>query len=366
VGVKTRGLATGDGTTIETAAIRMIAVDMDGTLLGPNGRVSAENLAALRAAEQAGVEVVVATGRRHCYAMRILRELGLGAERVLVSSNGAVTRTIGTCALGTTLGTTAATGSDGTRLLERTLLARETALWLCGHLAEFRNALVITFDKVQPDGEDARGALVVEELEELHGSIGRWMEANAAYIEHVRPIEQALAGANGEAPIQMMLCGTIERMRRAEARLLEDPRVYAAGVSAAEHLATAEITLSRTEYPDRDLSLVDILPAGCSKGVALLRLAAGRGIAPVEMMAIGDNWNDLSMLEIAGRPVLMENAPEDLKAMARERGWRIGGHHDRHGVARAIEEVLLRSVDGAGGARNGAGGTVDGASAVVA
>src|SRR5271156_2449015 len=146
--------------------VRMIAVDMDGTLLGLNGQVSAENVAALRAAKQAGIEVVVATGRRHCYAMRILRELGLGAENALVSSNGTVTRTVGT-------------GTDGTRLLARTLLARETAVWLCGHLEEFRNALVITFDKVQPDGEDARGALVVEDLEELHGSIGRWMQANA-------------------------------------------------------------------------------------------------------------------------------------------------------------------------------------------
>jgi hydroxymethylpyrimidine pyrophosphatase-like HAD family hydrolase len=315
--------------------IRMIAVDMDGTLLGLNGRVSAENVAALRAAEQAGVEVVVATGRRHCYAMRILRELGLAPENALVSSNGTVTRTVGT-------------GTDGTRLIERTLMARETALWLCGHLEEFRNALVITFDKVQPDGEDARGALVVEELAELHGSIGKWMVANEPYIEHVRPIERALDGVEGEAPIQMMLCGTIERMRRAEARLLEDARVFAPGVSATERAATAEITLSRTEYPERDLSLVDILPAGCSKGAALLRLAAERGIEPTEMMAIGDNWNDLSMLEIAGRAVLMENAPAELKALALERGWVVGGHHDRHGVARAIAEVLEQNGAAAG------------------
>jgi HAD superfamily hydrolase (TIGR01484 family) len=312
----------------------MIAVDMDGTLLGLNGRVSAENVAALRAAEEAGVEVVVATGRRHCYAMRILRELGLGAENALVSSNGTVTRTVGT-------------GTGGTQLIERTLMARETALWLCGHLEEFRNALVITFDKVQPDGEDARGALVVEELAELHGSIGKWMVANEPYIEHVRPIERALA-AGGEAPIQMMLCGTIERMRRAEARMLEDARVFAPGVSATERAATAEITLSRTEYPERDLSLVDILPAGCSKGAALLRLAAERGIEPAEMMAIGDNWNDLSMLEIAGRAVLMENAPTELKALAVERGWVVGGHHDRHGVARAIAEVLEQNGAAAG------------------
>ena len=325
------------------APIRMIAVDMDGTLLGLNGRVSEENLAALRAAEQAGIEVVVATGRRHCYAMRILRDLGLRAESALVSSNGTVTRTVGT-------------GTSGTRLIERTLMQRETALWLCEHLAEFRNALVITFDRVQPDGEDARGALVVEEMEELHSSIGRWMAANEPYIEHVRPIEQALRlGLEDDAPIQMMLCGTIERMRRAERRLLEDARVFAPGMSRVSgvsgvagtvqtmELDGVEVVLSRTEYPDRDLSLVDILPAGCSKGVALLRLAAGFGISAAEMMAIGDNWNDLSMLEIAGRPVLMENAPEDLKATARERGWELGGHHDRHGVAVAIGQALERN-----------------------
>src|ERR1700722_6219232 len=139
--------------------MRMIAVDMDGTLLGADGRVSARNLAAMKAAERAGVEVVVATGRRHCYAMRVLRELGLRDENALISSNGTVTRTI------------------GASLLERTLLPLETAVWLCGHVEEFRNALVITFDKVGPDGEDARGALVVEHLDVLTASIGKWMAA---------------------------------------------------------------------------------------------------------------------------------------------------------------------------------------------
>ena len=76
--------------------IRMIAVDMDGTLLGSDGKVSTRNLAALKAAELAGVEVVVATGRRHCYAMRQLRGLGLSEENALISSNGTVTRTLGT------------------------------------------------------------------------------------------------------------------------------------------------------------------------------------------------------------------------------------------------------------------------------
>jgi hydroxymethylpyrimidine pyrophosphatase-like HAD family hydrolase len=307
--------------------IRMIALDMDGTLLGTDGRVSSRNLAAIRSAEAAGLRVVVATGRRHCYAMRQLRDLGLADENVLVSSNGTVTRMLG----------------PGARLLDRTFLSTETSLWLCDHLTEFRNALVMTFDRVGHDGEDARGALVVEHIADLHASIDRWMTANAPYIECIVPIERALLASDGQEtdpPIQMMLCGTVERMRRAEARLLEHPDVSAAGITPTGARPNAKVSLSRTEYPERDLSIVDILPAGCSKGTALLRLANGWGIRPEEILAIGDNWNDVSMLEIAGQAVLMENAPDDLKLLATERGWVIGGHHNADGVAGAIESVL--------------------------
>lgn len=106
--------------------MRMVAVDMDGTLLGADGQVSARNLAALKAAERAGVEVVVATGRRHSFAMRVLRGLGLREENGLISSNGAVVRTL------------------GARLLERTLLEQSTAEWLVKHMGEFRRHLLIT------------------------------------------------------------------------------------------------------------------------------------------------------------------------------------------------------------------------------
>jgi hydroxymethylpyrimidine pyrophosphatase-like HAD family hydrolase len=309
----------------------MIAVDMDGTLLGAEGRVSAANLAAVHAAEAAGVRVVVATGRRHCYAMRQLRGLGLPEDGVIVSSNGAVTRRVG-C---------------GSELVDRTLLSTETSLWLCGHLADYRNALVVTFDKVGADGEDERGALVVEHLEELHGSIDKWMTVNAPYILHVNPIEAALMDSAGRAldqPIQMMVCGTVERMRRAEARLLEHPGVSAVGVNRPLRAGT-QVALSRTEYPERDLSIVDILPAGCGKGPALLRLAASWGIGAEEIMAIGDNWNDTSMLEVAGYPVLMENAPEELKAMAAERGWAMAGHHAADGVAVAIRGAVAGATE---------------------
>jgi hydroxymethylpyrimidine pyrophosphatase-like HAD family hydrolase len=255
--------------------------------------------------------------------MRVLRGLGLGDLNALISSNGAVSRMLG----------------GNAELIDRTHMSKDVALALFAHLGEYRNALVVTFDKVGADGDDARGALVVEELDDLHTSIDKWMIANAPYIAQVRPIEDCLAA---EEPIQMMLCGTVERMRRAETRLLELEGVSAVGAA----VPGTRVTLARTEYPGRDLSIVDILPGGCSKGAAVLRFAAGKGIAAGEIMAIGDNWNDLSMLEVAGFPVLMGNAPAELKALGAARGWPVTGSNHEDGVADVVEPLLPVAVVG--------------------
>ena len=306
---------------------------MDGTLLDDEGRVSPRNLAALHAAQSRGIQLAVATGRRHSFAMRVLRPLGLHHNSILISSNGTVTRTIGAETI-------------PSQLLTRTHLPQATALWLCEAICgegeqNFRNAFVLTFDRTQPDGEDSRGALVVEHLDHLTVSISRWMAANEPYLSQVTPIEDALADPS-DPPIQAMLCGTLERMARAEARLLEHPGVTVSGheSESAQH----QLTLHRTEYPARDLSILDILPAGCSKGAALMTLAHARGIDAAEILAIGDNWNDVSMLEAAGRAVVMDNAPEDLKAIARASGWSIVRSNRDDGVAEAIESALLTSV----------------------
>lgn len=296
--------------------MRLVAVDMDGTLLNNDAQVSPRALKAIAAAEQAGLHFVIATGRRHSYAMRVLRPLAMTPDNVLITSNGAVVRRV------------------DARLIETTHLPVSTARWLMEHMAEFRNAMVLTFDRVGTDGDDARGALVVEELADLHRSIGKWMQANEPYIQHVDRMEDALGQ---DAPIQMMICGTVERMRRAEARLLEDARVVAVGKPARPE---TEVQLARTEYPERDLSIVDILPAGCSKGAAVMRFAASQDIRPEEIMAIGDNWNDLSMLEVAGYPVVMGNAPEDFLEVVRARGWFVGPKNTDDAVARVVEGVL--------------------------
>jgi hydroxymethylpyrimidine pyrophosphatase-like HAD family hydrolase len=77
--------------------------------------------------------------------------------------------------------------------------------------------------------------------------------------------------------------------------------------------------------------------AGCSKGTALRAWAERRGLRPQDIMAIGDNLNDLQMLEFAGTPVVMGNGLDELKS----RGWAVTAHNDDAGVAQAIERFIL-------------------------
>ena len=273
--------------------VRLIAIDIDGTLLDSKVEISPANLRALRRAHEAGVEIVLVTGRRHKFALPVARSLGF--DLWLISSNGAVTR------------------STRGELFHQDLLPRTTALKLCRHMQPFRNHTVLTFDR------EGMGAIVCENHEQLYGVIQRWMEKNAPYIEYVSPIEKALT----EDPIQTMFCGPIELMQRAQERLL-----------ACDF--AAEFTLLRTQYDARNLCILDILNAGCSKGHALERWANYRGIDRSEVMAIGDNYNDVEMLAFAGHPVIMGNASDDLK----QNGWTVTLHNDESGVAAAIEQVL--------------------------
>jgi Cof subfamily protein (haloacid dehalogenase superfamily) len=284
--------------------IKLIAIDIDGTLMPSTGpRISPRNCEALQAAEAAGIEIVIATGRRQAYAMPLIAQVGLGEESVMISSNGAVVR-----------------GFDG-HLLDRRFLPVETARELCGVLRGY-GTLVFTFDR------EGTGALVIENLQQLHARIDRWVEANRPYLLEVRPIERAFDG--GEEPIQGMICGTVEEMAAAEKHLLES--------DVAAHLAT-----HRTEYAARNLSILDLLPPGCSKGAALHSLASIRGLERHQIMAIGDNLNDLEMLEYAGRAVVMANASEEVRALARRRGWEQTASNDDDGVAQVVEAILRQS-----------------------
>src|SRR5690348_5567956 len=167
--------------------VRLVAIDMDGTLLPTFSQtISARNAEALRAAQRAGVTVAIATGRRTAYTAPLLENLGLRADMPLITSNGAVTRTL---------------GGDP---LDRSHLQASVARKLCSLLRPF-GTLVFTFDMI------GRGELVLEDFEQAHQRIALWVEANRDAIEIVQPLEDALT--DGNDPIQGMVTGVVERMR---------------------------------------------------------------------------------------------------------------------------------------------------------
>jgi Cof subfamily protein (haloacid dehalogenase superfamily) len=274
-------------------SVRLIATDIDGTLLNPQFQISPDDLSALRRAHASGIEIVLVTGRRHTFALPIAQQLGF--DHWLITSNGAVTRSL------------------SGETFHRDLMPRQLCRDLCTSMQDFRGHTVLTFDK------ETKGAIVLEHLDDLNASIRRWLEKNMPYIEFIVPIESALTAD----PVQAMFCGSMDRMAQC-LRALE-----ATGLDN-------RITILRTEYPERDLSMIDVLNAGCSKGHALARWTAHRGYHREEVMAIGDNHNDVEMLEFAGHPVIMGNACDELRA----RGWSVTLGNDRCGVAAALADLI--------------------------
>jgi len=272
--------------------IRLLALDIDGTLLDTEGRIPAANRDAIARAIDAGVEVALATGRRYEFARPIFE--ALPGPLTLILSNGAIVK-----------------AHDG-RTLMRNLLPRETARAVLAGFLEHRASAAVVFDRSR------EGQVVFEAIDWEHPRHRRFFEVNRPFLAEVVPLEDCLT----EDPIQVMFTGGCVEMRT----LFERLQQLADGFSVA-----------LTEYVHRDFSLVDIVTAGCSKGSALQAWARERGFARDEVMAMGDNLNDLQMLEFAGTAVLMENALPELKA----RGWAITGTNNDAGVAQAIDRYVL-------------------------
>ena len=104
--------------SVAADSIRLIAVDIDGTLLNPQFQISEPDLAALRNAHAEGIEVILVTGRRHTFALPIAQQLGF--DLWLICSNGAVTRSL------------------SVETFHRDMLPQQSCRDLCGMMQEFR------------------------------------------------------------------------------------------------------------------------------------------------------------------------------------------------------------------------------------
>jgi 5-amino-6-(5-phospho-D-ribitylamino)uracil phosphatase len=275
-------------------------MDLDGTLLDGQSRLSPENAQAIAEAASRGIEIVIVTGRRFHSARDMARELPCSVH--LIVSNGALIKTV----------------AGETEY--RRLLPSHTARHVLDATAEFRACAGVIFDR-------PREAQIVFERVDWDGPfIGPYLRRHREHLAEITPLTACL---NGEDPVEILYLAECSKIRSA-ARLLEALPI------------ASDFTLALTEYPQRDLSMLDVLQRGVNKGVALAEWAKRRGIPRENVMAIGDNWNDREMLEYAGLPVVMGNGVPELKAL----GWSVTLSNEESGVAEAIRRHALRANQG--------------------
>lgn len=283
--------------------IKCIASDMDGTLLNAYQKITKENKAAILKAQAQGVEFVVATGRSYQEAMFVLEEAGLKCP--VISVNGAEVRNV-----------------DG--------------------------EVVVTNPLAKAQAKEA--ATLLRELGiyfEVYTNKGTFTDNEDKGLTAIIDI---FASANPEAPMEMIVDGAKERFKQGLVHVVDnyeslfddgEQQIYkflaftteaekqTAGRRALEGIAGLAISSS-------GFLNIEVTSEDAQKGVALERFVKERGIEMSETMAIGDNENDLSMLNRAGRAVAMGNASFEIQMECDV----VTATNDESGVAQAILEVL--------------------------
>ena len=284
--------------------IRLLALDLDGTLLNSRGKISEQNLQAIRAAEKKGVLVTIATGRR----FRDARPVGLEAElnAPLITHNGALTK------YAQTLETVNAAILNQMEAREVLCVGRKfcaDAMVSC----DPRGKGLLLYDNVSESNEPLQK--YIDWSRRLHGD-----EAEEA-IRHVSSLEDVLHSVE---IVHISFSGSCASMVELQAALESELG------DAVKVLATV--------YNAQNFTLLDILHAEASKGYGLKKFAESRHIKPEEIMVVGDNFNDLEMLEFAGLPVVMGNAAPELLENPK---YETTLSNDESGVAAAIERFIL-------------------------
>ena len=266
--------------------LRLIASDVDGTILPRGGEISNRTRAAVHAAIDRGVPFVISSGRWYISAMEIAGALQLTDGCMIVANGGAVVN------------------MDGAPLWEWTLTSEDAAR-IYGVLQRY-DVMATTFVR------------------------------NAVYRGNTRALGRPLRQVAGDYFGGRYHIESDNRAAFEEKGLLSPYKLEAYGdpallVSVRAELSALGFSLS-SAYADN----LEIMAPGCGKGAALRWLAAHLNIPTADCMAFGDNTNDLDMLRAVGWPVAVENAVDALKATARI----VAPRCEQDGVAQIIERAL--------------------------
>jgi Cof subfamily protein (haloacid dehalogenase superfamily) len=272
--------------------IQMLALDVDGTLAARGDEVTPATREALHEARDAGIEIVIATGRRYRTARRAVSSLGLPVP--VVCLGGALIK------------------DRDSRTLRAHVFGQADFRVVAQHLGDHGLALVAQRDSFEHGGAD----FIVDDSAPWSDAVERYVEGNARYCEtFTSPVPR------------------------------ED--VLVMGTFGEESALRAMQSALDAEHPDRFLSVLvptpwessfylEVIPAHVSKWSALEELARRHDIAPEDICAVGDQLNDLPMVKHSGMGVAMGNGHDDLKEAA---DW-VCGRHDEDGLVEVVEHIL--------------------------
>lgn len=262
--------------------IRLIATDLDGTLFGPDHRPEARAVSALNAAADAGIHICAATGRSWFRGLDLATSTGTRLDHFIGANGGhrvdAVTRV----------------------LEERIVFSPDT---IAAMVAAARREL----------GDVGFGFELVDDVV----WDGRFVELSPVNLD---------GAPRSTAPLPDHRRGEIGKMFIAHPEIGRVDLVDAVGPLVPDEV---NVTTSGVEF-------IELTPPGADKGAAVERLATSLGFTAEDVLAFGDNQNDLTLLRWAGRGVAMGNALDMVKAVADEET----ASNIDHGVALVIEQLL--------------------------
>jgi 5-amino-6-(5-phospho-D-ribitylamino)uracil phosphatase len=277
---------------------RILALDVDGTLLDADGTLRPTTVGAVVRAARAGIRPVLCTGRRYRRARPVAEELGLDAP--LVCNSGAIVKDPGT---------------------HRTLWRADFDADLLASILDLlrdHDQLAVSFTDRHPDDFD----FVVDRAPTGRPLFDEYLELNRSHAE-VDPHWAGPSRAAGGLHFHVCAIGS-----RPEMLDLEQAVVARVGDRVQTFVQRS---------PRYTGTMCEVLRRDASKWSGLLHLAELWGVDPSEICAVGDDMNDVPMLRGAGLGVAMGHAPAAVLAAADH----ITADHDNDGVAQLVDQVLL-------------------------
>ena len=263
---------------------KLVAVDLDGTLLDDRKLIPSENIAAIRKIKDRGVKIVIATGRPIAVIKKIIAQLGIDSDDYCVALNGVLVQNLRSEEV------ICSSGFSGELLKKLVSLSQQYSLY------------IHTFSKTF--GLVANKRNKYSDIE-CYGGVVQYREFDFSTV------------ADSDEFYKCVLTGPEEMVDQLERNL--DP-VFRKLFSVVRTLPC----------------ILEFLPAGVSKGRGLSMLAGKIGIAPEEMIAFGDEHNDYEMLQAVGFPVAMGNAIEPVKKISKM----VTTTNNEAGVAYALDKLF--------------------------